>query len=107
MDKIDQTLSPDGLLTTTFTSELDGKRHVNYRQDLEPHVEHATALRNDDEYTRQGIKKGWLHAAHIPDIVIIELRQIGIDVFRAGAREIVAGMKRLSKDHLLTTRANV
>jgi len=107
MDKIDQTLSPDGLLTTISTSELDGKMHVHHQQDLTAHLEYANALRNDEDYWRQGVKRGWAHAAHIPDLVIIELRQIGIDVFRAGAKEIVAGLRKLNKEHLLTTRARI
>lgn len=109
MDKIDQTLSPDGLLTRTFTSELDGKMYVNYQQDLTPHVEYATALRNDDEYTKQGIKRGWMHAAYIPPLAIIKLRQIGIDILKGKPKpaEIVAGLRKLGMDHLITTRARV
>jgi hypothetical protein len=107
MDKIDDTFNQSGLRTQILTSELDGKMYAHYQQDLEPHVEYATTLRNDDEYTRNGIKKGWLHVCHIPDVAIIELRGIGVDIFRATVKEIVSGLKKLNKEHLLTTRAQV
>lgn len=107
MEKIDQTLDESGLRTTIYTSELDGKMHVRHEQDLEPHVEYATALRNNEDYWKQGVKRGFAHAAHIPDVVIVELKQIGVDVFKAPAREIIAGLKRLNKENLLTTRARV
>lgn len=107
MDKINQGMNESGLLTTILGDELDGKLHIQHHQDLTPHVEYATALRNDDSYTKAGIKKGWMHAAHIPDVVVIELKSIGVDVFKSNGREIVAGLKRLNKEYLLTTRANV
>lgn len=107
MERIDKTINRSGLVTEILTSELDGAMHVAYKQDLEPHIEYATALRNNEQYTREGIKKGMMHAAHIPDVVIVELKQIGVDVFTASAREIIAGIRRLGKDYLLTTRARI
>ncbi|MGA0210021.1 MAG: hypothetical protein ACO3LZ_08895 [Candidatus Nanopelagicales bacterium] len=104
-ERIDQSLqgsTGDMLVTADLTP--DGTMIVRHEQDLEPHVEYAKKLANSDEYTRQGIKKGFAHAAHIPDVVVVELKQIGIDVFRASAREIITGLKRLNKEHLLTSR---
>jgi hypothetical protein len=45
-----------------------------------------------------GVKKSWAMAGHIPDITIVELRQIGIDVFTAPLKEIRAGLKKLGKE---------
>lgn len=108
MEKIHQDFVGD-LVTQVHTSELDGKMYVTHKQDLRPHVEYATALRNSEDYTRQGIKRGWMHAAHIPDMVVIELKQIGVDILggRPSAKEIVAGIKKLGKEYLLTTRARI
>ena len=109
MDKIDQTFNPEtGLLTNVYTSELDGKMYVDYKQDMEPYVEYATALRNDDAYTKQGIKNGWMHAMHISDLHILELRKIGVDIFTASAREIAAGVKKLNIEHAcMVTNARI
>jgi hypothetical protein len=107
MDKIDQTLGQDGLQTTILTSELDGKMYANYKQDLSANVDFATALRNDDQYWKDGVKAGWAHAVHIPAVVQIELRSIGIDFIKAPVKEIIAGMRRLGYDYLITTRKNV
>lgn len=106
MDKIHSDLT-HGVLTEVHTSELDGKMYVTHKADIQPHIEYATALRNSDEYTRQGIKRGWMHAAHIDPVTIVELKGIGIDVYTAPAKEIIAGLKRINKDGLLTTRARV
>lgn len=108
MDKIDQTFNDaEGLKTTVYTSELDGKMYADYKQDIGVNVEFATKLRNDDDYWKQGVKNSWAHAAHVPAVVQIELRSIGIDFFKAPVKEIIAGMKRLGYDHLITTRKNV
>lgn len=108
MDKIDQTFDAnDQLKTTIITSELDGKMYADYKQDISVNVDFATKLRNDDDYWKQGVKQSWAHAAHVPAVVQIELRKIGIDFFKAPAKEILAGMRRLGYDHLITTRKNV
>lgn len=107
-EKIDQSFGGSyGDLLVTSELAQDGTLIVKHQQDLEPHVEYARRLANDDDYTRQGIKRGWAHAAHIPDVVVVELRQIGVDVFKASAREIVSGLKKLHKEHLLTSRKNL
>lgn len=108
MDKIDTKFDPNNTLKTeAFTSELDGKMFVHYEQDIGPNVEFATKLRNDDDYTKQGIKQSWMHAAHVPAVVQIKLREIGIDFYRAPVKDILAGIKKLGYDHLITTRARV
>lgn len=44
-------------------------------------VDNVTRQRNDDEKTRRGIKNDWWKYASLPPIVIMELRNKGIDVF--------------------------
>ena len=106
MDKINQDLI-GGVLTQTFTDEATGKMHITKSQDISANIDYATTLRNADQFSRDGIKKGMWHVAHIPDIVIVELRQIGVDVFKASAKQIVAGIKQLNKEYLLTTTKQV
>jgi hypothetical protein len=96
-----------GVITTMEVDEITNKMVIKKHQDIEANIEMTNRLRNNDEYTRNGIKKGWLHAAHIPEVVIVELLQNGINVFHASAKEIVAGLKKIGKDNLLTTRARI
>ena len=107
MDLLDIDISPSGLVKRTFATEHDGKLVVDYQQDIQANVAYATALRNDPAYSAAGMKKDFWHVAHIPDVVIVELMGIGIDIWRAPAREIVAGLKRLHKEHLITTTKRV
>lgn len=108
MELLDRDVGPGGLVKCTFADEADGGRLiVDYQQDIEANVEHAKRLANDSQYSADGIKKGMWHVAHIPDVVIVELLGIGIDIWRAPAREIIAGLKRLHKDHLITTTKRV
>jgi hypothetical protein len=40
------------------------------------------ALQNDDQLTRDGIKKGWWHYAQIPNIIIEKwLNEHGVDIY--------------------------
>lgn len=108
MEKLGQWTTPNGLkVTTSFTN--DGQMVVNHDQDLQPHVEYATALRNDEAYAADGIKRGMFHAAHIPDVAIVKLRQIGVDVFdkNTTGKNIIAGLKKLGMDYLLTSTKRV
>jgi hypothetical protein len=93
--------------TRTRTGFVDDKLVIRKDADISPNIDYATLLRNDDQYSSDGIKKGFFHAAHIPEVVIVELMQIGVDVYRASAKEILAGLRRLNKDHLITTRKRV
>jgi hypothetical protein len=48
-----------------------------------------------------------MHAAHIPEIVIVKLLRIGINVYHASGQEIIAGLKKIGYDNLITTRAKI
>lgn len=51
-------------------------------EDVEPYIEAAKAMRNDDQVTKDGIKKGWWHVAHIPDSIILKMRyEDGVDIY--------------------------
>lgn len=106
MEKISTEYDP---MTNTWKQAgfQDDKMLVKTFADIEPNIEHATKLRNSDEYWKEGVKKGWAHAAHIPVTVVTELLGIGVNVYKDSAREIVAGIKKLNYDHLLTTRKRV
>jgi len=107
MDKIDQSLSLGGLLTTHYTDEATGKMFTHYQQDLTAPHEYVKQLKSD-EYWKAGVKKGWAHALHVPEVKVLELRAIGIDVFSPTIRisDVVKGLKALdAADFILRENA--
>ena len=91
-----------GVQVSVETTDADGgKLVIRKRQDDTLNREFARAMGNDEDAWRQGVKKGFVMAGHIPDIVIVELRQIGVDIFKAPLKEIRAGLKKLGKEHFL------
>ena len=98
----------DHLTGTRVTTSVDADRLiVTSEADIEPAINYTNALRNADQYSKDGIKNSFWHVAHIPNVVVVELKSQGIDIFTATAKEIVAGIKKLGKEHLLTTRKQV
>lgn len=85
----------------------DGKRIIKREQDITHDIEYATQLRNADEYTRNGIKAGFWHAAHIPNVVVADLYSKGVNVYTAPAKDIVAALKKYGYDYLFTTTKRI
>jgi hypothetical protein len=107
MDKIDQSLGLGGLLTTHYTDEATGKMFTHYQQDLTAPHEYVKGLKSD-EYWKAGVKKGWAHAVHVPEVKVLELRAIGIDVFSPAIKiaDVVKGLKALdAADFILRENA--
>jgi hypothetical protein len=106
MEKFEHFIDPmTGIITQS--GFVDDKLVTHTYSDCEPNLDYATHLRNADQYSSDGIKKGFFHVAHIPAVVVVEMLQNGVDVNQASAKEIVACLKRLNKEHLLTTRKSV
>jgi hypothetical protein len=99
MEKLNQSLT-DGVLTEHFWDDLEGKLVTKTTQDIEPSVEYAKALGNDEGYFRDGVKKNFAHAGHIPAEVCVELLKIGVNVYRAetSLAQIRAGLRKLGKE---------
>ena len=106
MEKFAQEFDP---LTGVVTQSgfVEDKLVIRKDANIAPLIETATAMRNDDDYSRQGIKRGFFHVASIDPITHVELMKIGVDLYRDSAKAIVAGLKRLNKDYLITTRKQV
>jgi hypothetical protein len=51
MEKLNQSLA-DGVLTEHYWDDLEGKLVTRTSQDIEPNVEYAKALGNDERYFR-------------------------------------------------------
>lgn len=70
-----------GLVTEVDQNEDDEIRH-HFSQDVEPVLDYAKMLRNDN-LTDGGIKKDFWHYAQLPAVVILKLKyEYGIDVFK-------------------------
>lgn len=106
MEKFQQEFDPLTGVETTFGFE-DGKLLIKKRADMTPNLEYADALRNSDEYSAQGIKRGFFHAIHVPPDSQVKLLQIGIDVYRATPKQIAAGMRKIGHDRFITTRKQI
>ena len=106
MEKFSHEFDP---LTGVVTEHgfADDKLVIRKTADLQPLIAQTTAMRNDDDYSRQGIKRGFFHVASIDPITHVDLLKIGIDLYRASPKELLAGLRKLNKDHLITTRKQV
>lgn len=76
-------LSKENGVTEIFHYDpLTDTTTIETRQDVEKHLDYSKALAKDDSYTRDGVKKDWVHYAHLPDSIILELRvNHGINIF--------------------------
>jgi len=64
---------PDFGVTEIFHYDnLTGDVHIETVQDVEGHLDHSRELANDDQYTKDGIKDGMWHYAHIP--IVVQMR---------------------------------
>lgn len=102
MEKISHTFDAlTGIETVTGLDPVTNRFVIKHRADLAPSIEHAKALQKDDDRWKQGVKKGFALAGHIPPMVVIELKQIGVDVYTAPLKDIRAGLHKLGKEGFL------
>lgn len=88
MRVFEKTYDPLTGVTTTIGSE-DDKMVVKSDADLTPSLNYTGELRNNPEYSRQGIKRDLWHAVHIPMIAILKMKmEDGFDVYTASAKEV-------------------
>ncbi|MCZ2077930.1 MAG: hypothetical protein LC130_23365 [Bryobacterales bacterium] len=82
----------------------DGKLIERTEQYVEPILDYAAALRNAEEYKRQGIKNSLWHAAVIPPIVALKwLNEHGFNMMTASAKEVARFIERNPDYHYLKT----
>ena len=55
--------------------EHNDRSTIETVQDVSSFLDVAKHVRNDDDATKKGIKGGWWHYAHLPDIVIMKMIQ--------------------------------
>jgi len=106
MHVFERTYDPlSGMWTTIGTQ--DDKLVIKTDGDVSAAVDHSTNLRNSDDYTRIGIKKGWWHAFSIPEILALKMiTEDGFDPYKQPAKEIFKFLRKNKEKygHCLTTR---
>jgi hypothetical protein len=77
--------------------------YAHYRQDVEPVLDRAKALRNDG-LADKGIKNDFWHYGYLPAVVILELRaKYGLNVFDKNHVKRVFEVVNRDYPHLKTT----
>lgn len=95
MQKFSQEVQSSGMVETMYS---DGDAlTVQYEHDAEPAFEMVRKTRQESDVFAAGLKKDFVHAFHIPVGVYMELRGIGIDVYTAPLKEVVAGLHKLHR----------
>ena len=78
-------LDHDPLTGITQYHEYDSltkRTTIETVQDVTPFLERNKMLRNDENYSRDGIKNEWWHAATIPNVVQYKwLKDYGVDIY--------------------------
>ena len=102
---VDRQISPTGLITDIGFE--DGKMHVRYTQNQNALHEQNMHQRNDDQMTREGIKKDLWKVGSLSEVDCMRLiTEDGIDPYKASAKELLQHLKR-NKDkwfHVFTTK---
>lgn len=90
----------------TWTAEEDGKQHFIYRQpNRKMHADYAEALRDDVQYTKQGISKGHWHYGHIDDETLTKMFvEDKINPFAPEYKQAVFKLINTKYRHCLTTK---
>lgn len=73
----------DALIKTYHHYDEDtGLSRIETVQDVTPHLETAQAMRNDDSYSKDGVKNEMLHYARVPNVVaMIWKKKHGVDAY--------------------------
>jgi len=62
-----------------------------------PLLDHLQALRNDEDYSKKGIKEEWWHYASIPAVVEVQLRNKGINIYDKNATKAI--LKEINQNY--------
>jgi hypothetical protein len=105
----EKTFDPDSGITTTIGAE-DGKMVVKKEGDVAPSLDLTSTLRNDADYSKNGIKKDWWHVAHIPEVAVLKiLTEDGFNVLTEHPKEVMKFLNRNKHKYgyLFTTTGKV
>lgn len=87
MPIIDREVSQSGLITEIGFE--DEKLHIRYSQDASPLHEQNRRMREDPEYARYGIKKGWMHGVSLSTADCLKMMvEDGVNPYVVSAKEL-------------------
>lgn len=93
-----------GLFTYHYYDENTDESHIETVQSdfqLNRELEASKELKNDEQYTRDGMKKDMLHYAHIPSGVLMEWFVQGVDI--KNQKELIKMVNKPEYAYLKTT----
>ena len=75
-------VDPISGITTYFEydADTDETKLIYQPSSVAANLEAAKSLKNDEEYTRKGMKNDMLHYAHIPDSILLKWHTEGVDI---------------------------
>lgn len=86
-----------GITSTFEQEESTGIVHVSQSADVEGALEYTKALRNDEDYSKRGIKNEFWHYAHVPNIVLEQMIKRGLNPYGPGMTKEI--MKIIDRDY--------
>lgn len=90
--------NPDTGVTQYFDYDpIKDEIHIISSQDCSALIDQMARLRNDEEYSKKGIKEEWWHYATIPAIVEIELRKKGLNIYDKNATKAI--LKEINQNY--------
>jgi len=69
-----------GIMRWVEYDPLTNELHEGATADTSANLEFSSALRKDEDYWKQGVKNEMAHYAHIPNILLEQWMQMGVDV---------------------------
>ena len=84
-------IKQDGTEVWFHHDPIAKKNTIEYKApDVEHVLDYCKALRLASEYTKQGIKRSWMHYCHVPNWLLAKLRfEYGIDPWDKNNRKRV------------------
>ena len=68
-------------ITTYFDYTADDQMILTEEQDVTPILDSVAELRNDEDYSRNGIKNDMWHYARVPLVVVMDMKnRFGVDM---------------------------
>ena len=80
---------------------------VETKQNVQPFLDYAAALRAAEGLKAAGIKRGWMHAAIIPPVLVHKWLKEGFNVFREPGSAIAKRLRSSEYAHLRTVDGKI
>ena len=78
-------------ITTTFEYDhISDRTTIGREEDVTAYIEYGKELQKHEDYSKDGIKRGWWHYCTFPNIIIEKWRnEHGVDVFNKDHQKAV------------------